>query len=496
MREFPPATAAATFLALTLMLAGAGDPTANAATTVTEALQAPPPAHAPAPRGGPYTPSPIDWRDESIYQIVTDRFFNGDPSNDGVEGSFDPSDGAQNHGGDWAGIEAKLDYIQGLGATALWISPVQTNAYAYYHGYGIRDFYGFAEHFGGLDDLRSVIDEGARPRHVRHPGRHHEPRRRPHRFRDAGVSVVPEPIALHAALAQQRLPADAPFNDLSKFHHHGHIGDYSDPEQILGELFGLDDFRTEDPTVRSELIAAHQWLVEQTDADGFRIDTVKHVELDFWQEFGPAMRSYATGTLGKSDFLMFGEVFDGSPVKNGIYTGTVAGGAFALDSVLWYPMYFTARSVFRDGAPTEWLSFTLADSVHYEPGSTPRNVTFLDNHDNGRFMGFGSSAQGDDAKLRSALTWAHTSMGIPLVYYGTEQEFDGGGDPYNREDMWDGLWDFGPSEGDNFDPTRAALPARPPSQRAAGPRSRRCAAEPRRTWPRRAATGSTRSAAS
>ena len=69
------------------------------------------------------TPSPSDWRDVSIYQIMTDRFFNGDASNDDVEGFFDPAQGDRNHGGDWAGIEQKLDYIAALGATAIWISP-------------------------------------------------------------------------------------------------------------------------------------------------------------------------------------------------------------------------------------------------------------------------------------------------------------------------------------------------------------------------------------
>ena len=85
------------------------------------------------------TPSPDDWRDQSIYQIMTDRFFDGDPSNNAVEGNYDPADGYKIHGGDWAGIEQKLDYIQGLGMTAIWISPVQKNAYGAYHGYHIQD---------------------------------------------------------------------------------------------------------------------------------------------------------------------------------------------------------------------------------------------------------------------------------------------------------------------------------------------------------------------
>lgn len=398
------------------------------------------------------TPSPTDWRDQSVYQIVTDRFFNGDPSNDAAEGFFNPADGAQNHGGDWAGIEQKLDYIAGLGATALWISPVQTNVNAAYHGYSIRDFYGFSAHFGGLADLQSLIAAA----HAR------------------GIYVILDVIANHGGdlidsadpgypafvnpgtyTLRWRTGATAapPFDDLSRYHANGHIDTFVDPNQILGELFGLDDLRTEDPSVRQDLIDAHTWLISQTDADGFRIDTVKHVELDFWQDFGPALRSFAAANLGKTNFFQYGECFDGDPAKNGSYTGTVAGGAFALDSVLWYPMYFTALGVFRDGSPTQWLSNVLADSVEYDPAARPRLLNFLDNHDNGRFMGFGSNAQRDDARARMALAWNHTATGIPLVYYGAEQEFDGGSDPWNREDMWDGAWDFGPSVGDNFDMT-------------------------------------------
>lgn len=404
-------------------------------------------------RAGAGTPSPADWRDVSIYQIVTDRFFNGDPSNDAVEGSFNPADGARNHGGDWSGIEQKLDYIAGLGATAIWISPVQTNAHAAYHGYHIQDFFAFSPHFGGTADLTSLIDAAhARGIYVildviaNHGGD----------LIDSGDSGFPSfenPGTYSLRWRDSGNRAAAPFDDLAMYHNNGSIGDFSDPEQILGELFGLDDLRTEDAGVRADLIAAHQWLIQNTDADGFRVDTVKHVELDFWQEFGPQVRAFAADSVGKSDFFMFGEVFDGSPVENGKFTGTVAGGPFALDSVLWYPMYFTSGGVFRSGDPTQWLSSTLADSTHYEPLSTGRNVNFLDNHDNGRFVGFGSPAQRDDAKLRTALTWQHTSLGIPVVYYGTEQEFDGGADPWNREDMWDGQWDFGPSLGDNFDMT-------------------------------------------
>lgn len=406
-----------------------------------------------APPARAATPSPSDWRDQSVYQILTDRFFDGNPANNASEGSYDPADGAKIHGGDWAGIEQKLDYIQALGATAIWISPVQKNAYAAYHGYHIQDFYTVAAHFGGMGALRSLVASAhARGMYVildviaNHGGDlidsadpdypdFHDPGDYVLRWRNAGNKAAP------------------PFNDLARYHNNGGIDAWIDPNQILGELFGLDDFRTEDAAVRQDLIAAHTWLIDTTDADGFRIDTVKHVELSFWQEFGPAIRAYAADSLGKGSFFQFGEIFDCSSAYAGKYTGTEGGGPFALDAVLWYPMYCAAKPVFRDGQPTSWLSGAYADSLDYDPSARGRLVAFLDNHDVDRFMAFGSNAERDEAKAKVALVWLHTSLGVPCVYYGTEQEFDGGGDPYNREDMWSGSWNFGPSDGDNFDMT-------------------------------------------
>ncbi len=395
-------------------------------------------------------PSPADWRDQSIYQILTDRFFDGDPANNNADGAYVPSDGAKTHGGDWAGIEAKLDYIQGLGATTLWISPVQSNANGAYHGYHIQDFYGFAAQFGGFSALRSLIDEAhARGMYVildviaNHGGDliHSN---------DPGWPSFEDPGTYNLVWRNGGDKAAPPFDSLSWYHNNGEVSNWNDPEQILGEIFGLDDFRTEVPAIRDALIAAHQQLIDTTDADGFRIDTVKHVELDFWQEFGPGLHDFASDTLSKSDFFMYGEVFSGSAFENGKYTGTQAGGPFALDATLWFPMHFTTTGVFRDGGNTNDLSGVYGDSTFYDPTARERLVKFLDNHDVGRFMGFGSNADRDEARSKIAQAWLYTSIGIPCLYYGTEQEFDGGGDPWNREDMWDGLWDFGPSEGDNF----------------------------------------------
>ncbi len=238
-------------------------------------------------------------------------------------------------------------------------------------------------------------------------------------------------------------------DNLAKFHAHGNISNFTDPEQVVGELFGLDDLKTEDAAVQNELILASQWLIENTDCDGYRIDTVKHVEMSFWNTWAPAVHAHAI-SRGKDRFFLFGEVFDGDDAKNGSYTGTVSGGNYKLDAVLHYPMYNTTNGVFGFDNPPSEISSRYAQLGLYDATTREQLVTFLDNHDNSRFLGFGIANQ-DESRLRAALGWQLTSRGVPCVYYGTEQEFDGGSDPYNREDMWDGAWDFGPSDFDNFD---------------------------------------------
>lgn len=404
---------------------------------------------APAARAGGFTPSPDDWRDVVIYQIVTDRFENGDPSNDAVEGAYAPSDGFRIHGGDFAGIEQRLDYLVNLGVNAIWISPVPLNVNAEYHGYAARDLYAIAPHFGSLAELQSMVDAAhARGIYVimdfvvNHMGD----------LIDSGQGGYPDFRYPGTYTLRWRNPSKrffGVFDDLSMFHAHGHVQNFTDPDQILGELFGLDDLKTELPAVQAELAAAAQWLIANTDCDGFRLDTVKHVDMGFWDAWSPMVHGYAAG-IGKDAFFLFGEVFDGDDAKNGSYTGTVSGGNYKLDSVLHFPMYFTTTGVFGFDNTPQWISDRYAALGAYDSTSRERLVTFLDNHDNARFLSFGIANQ-DEGKLRTGLGWLLTSRGVPAIYYGTEQEFDGGGDPYNREDMWDGAWDFGPSDGDNFD---------------------------------------------
>ena len=402
------------------------------------------------------------WQHQSIYQIITDRFYDGDPSNNDADGNFDPAGhrGTSVHGGDFKGIEDKLDYIKSLGATAIWISPVVLNARGEFHGYAGRDFYKVDPHWGSLADLQHLV-RAAHERGilviddivVNHGGD----------LIDSGDPGYPNfkypPDGYHLRYRNPDRQYPPPFNlspenpSLTNlFHNNGWIQDYDDQTQLeLGELDGLDDFRTETPYVRTQMIKIYEYWIQEAGFDAFRIDTVKHVEMGFWREWCPAIHAFAAAH-GKPDFFMFGEVPHPSDAKVGSYTGMMGGGPFKLDSVLDYTLYFKINSIFARAAasPRELIEHYNAVAANYDPAAQNQLVTFLDNHDQPRFL---SVPGATIARLKVALVFLYTARGIPCLYYGTEQGFNGGKDPWDREDMFAGQFEWGPSRGDNFNMT-------------------------------------------
>jgi glycosidase len=408
------------------------------------------------------------WQAQSIYQIITDRFYDGDPANNNADGNFNASNSRSVHGGDFKGIEQKLDYIKALGATAIWISPVVVNANGEFHGYAGRDFYRVDPHWGSLPDLQHftqaahargllVIDDII----VNHGGDLIN-------SSDSGYGTfVYPPSGYTLKYRSGSKTFAAPFdiynstynasnNQLTNlFHNNGTIQDYGVTTQVtLGELSGLDDFRTESPYVRSNMAAIYQYWIQQAGFDGYRIDTTKHVELGFWQAWCPPVHAFAA-TNGRPNFFMFGEVFDGNEALCGSFTGTQSGGAFLMDSVLDYPLFFTVNSVFATatGNTKQIESHYNQIGANYDPAAQMRLVTFLDNHDQPRFLSSGN-ANGNTDRLQVALTFLYTSRGIPCLYYGTEQAFKGGNDPNDREDMFAGQFkDAGMAGMDSFNMT-------------------------------------------
>ncbi len=429
-----------------------------------------------------------DWRDEVIYQLIVDRFADGDVNNDF---NVAPGNLGKYQGGDWKGVVDHLDYLQALGITTLWISPVVQNVDSDadidgYHGYWQQDLTQVNAHFGDLASLRSMVaavhDRGMKVvldivcNHmgqvffydINHNGRpddyvngsggpddpivqvsEYDPPWTPGGvlgFSQEGSSGRAPILFLDDPSINRIPPMPSVLASAAAYHGMGHIENFNDVAQrTLGDFTGgLKDLATELPAVRAALIDSFATWVEKVDFDGYRIDTIKHVESDFWPVFAAATRKRLAAE-NKTNFLMFGEAFDGNDQLIGSYT--LPG---ALDSVFYFSQHFTAfGNVFENAYDATLAQGTAQIQQLWEQrpanyGTTPQPggigiaptkalVNFIDNHDVPRFL---FASNGDVGALRNALSLLYTEDGIPNLYYGTEQDFSGGNDPANREVLW------------------------------------------------------------
>lgn len=454
------------------------------------ACLAPPPDAQPAPLATHVD----DWRDEVIYQVLVDRFANGDVNND-----FGAAPGhlSRYQGGDWRGLEGRLDYLEALGVTTLWISPVVKNVetdadFDGYHGYWAQDLTEANPHFGDVSELRSLV-RAAHARKMKvvldivtnHMGQvffydqnlngkpdvyiggsgSTSPVTRSTEFDPdwdpRGVQVFTSlgvggraPLTFFDEPAISRVrPKPEVLGTAAAYHGFGRTLDYEHPDQLLRGDFpgGLKDVATENPEVREAMVDAYARWAELVDLDGFRIDTVKHVEHEFWQVFAKGVRE-RLAAQGKARFLMFGEAFDGRDPLLGSFTAPGE-----LDSVFNFSQKFqvygavfeqahdanrqrgtTAIAASWADRAVNWSATPQPLGIGVAPAKVP--VNFLDNHDVPRFL---FNAKGDVAALRNALTLLFTQEGLPCLYYGTEQDFDGGNDPANREVLWTRGFDTG-----------------------------------------------------
>ena len=427
--------------------------------------------------------------DERIYNAMTDRFYNGDPSNDtgGVAGDrlangFDPTSKAFYNGGDLAGLTSKLDYIKTLGQTAIWITPpmyndwVQTlgdSSTAYYHGYWITKFDVIDPHVGTTEEMKELVKQ-AHARGIKvyfdivvnHTGdviQYKEGQGLPYRdktsypYKDASGKVFNDrdyaasntfptmnpntsypytPYFPNASDATAKSPAW--LNDLNMYHNRGETT-FTGENSYYGDFFGLDDVFTERPEVRQGFIDIFTKWIADYDIDGYRIDTTRHVNMEFWQAFMDGVLTYARAN-GKPDFYMFGEAATGDPVELSSYT---TDGKY--QSVLDFTFQETARKFVSEGGPaTDMKTFFQTDDMFIDHDSNAYQLpTFVDNHDRGRINWF---IQSDNPGISEAETLrrselAHDLMyfsrGNPVVYYGDEQGFVGdGNDQDARETMF------------------------------------------------------------
>lgn len=189
---------------------------------------------------------------------------------------------------------------------------------------------------------------------------------------------------------------------------------YSDQNSVENcWIANLPDINTQSSDIRSTYQQWIKWLISEYGFDGVRIDTVKHVEKDYWPGFSSAAGVYTIG-----------EVFDGNP-------DYVAGYANLMSGLLNYPVYYPMNNFYQQKGSSQALvdMFNQVSSLFPDPAALG---SFLDNHDNARWL----NSKNDLSLLKNALAYVILARGVPIVYYGTEQAYAGGNDPANREDLW------------------------------------------------------------
>ncbi|MGX4692562.1 pullulanase-type alpha-1,6-glucosidase [Streptomyces sp. JNUCC 63] len=428
-----------------------------------------------------------DLTREQFYFVLPDRFANGDTSNDkgGLTGSrlatgYDPTDKGFYQGGDLKGLTSRLDYIKGLGTTAIWLAPIFKNqpvqgagkdASAGYHGYWITDFTQVDPHFGTNKDLSTLISKahakgmkvffdvitnhtadvidyeggshtylskGAFP-YLTKDGRP---------FDDAdhadGTKKFPAvdkdsfPYTPAVPAAKKNLKVPSWLNDPTMYHNRGD-STYAGENSTYGDFSGLDDLWTERPEVVSGMEKIYQRWVKDFGVDGFRIDTVKHVDMEFWTQWATALDKYAA-QHGRKNFFMFGEVYSADTSVNAPY---VTQGR--LDATLDFPFQDAARAYASQGGSAKKLASVFGDDYKYttDKANAYEQVTFLGNHDMGRIGYFleQDNPKATDAEILRKDELANELMflsrGNPVVYYGDEQGFTGsGGDKDARQTMF------------------------------------------------------------
>lgn len=433
---------------------------------------------------------------EVIYFVLPDRFDNGDPGNDrgGLAGDrlvtgYDPTHKGFYHGGDLKGLTRKLDYIQGMGITAIWFAPVFKNKpvqgpkgdeSAGYHGYWITDFTTIDPHFGTEAEFKGFVD-AAHARGIkvymdiivnhtadviqyREAGDYSYRSKADFPFSRrggvAGAPINPGFLGDHrpgpanwAKLAdpsfaytpfvptgEERVKVPAWLNDPTYYHNRGN-SNWVGESALYGDFVGLDDLATEHPRVVSGMIAIYSSWIDRFGIDGFRIDTAKHVNAEFWQAFIPAMQARAKAK-GIPNFHIFAEVATGDPDP-----ALLARWSHIANLTAPIDMAFAAAAqrAVSGKAGTEVLARMFEDDPIYKGGEKAalRLPTFLGNHDFGRFSMFVKQANPgisqDELLARTMLGHAMmlTLRGVPTIYSGDEQGFvSDGNDQLAREDMF------------------------------------------------------------
>lgn len=427
---------------------------------------------------------------QTIYILMPDRFANGTTANDtgGIPGGpeqhgYDPTRTGYFQGGDFPGLISKLDYIAGLNVTTIWTTPpfknnpVQSGS-AGYHGYWINDFLHLDPHFGTDADYRTFVSQ-AHARGLRvyldivvnHTGDVIQNSTGKYSYidtqttptRDASGRAFDERAVAYNGLGPDTFPAlDAKssfarppvvppalqhiknpewLNDPTLYHNRGN-STFAGESATRGDFGGLDDLFTEHPrVVRGFIDIFGHWL--EQGVDGFRIDTMRHVNAAFWQAFNPAMRAKAR-TLGRPDFFQFGEVMQ--EAIDVAHLAEFSTGTMAADATTDFSFAGAARKFISQGGPAASLADFFARDDYYtdHDSNAHTSVTLLGNYDIGRW-GYFLSQDNPGASLDQLADLARLGHGLmylvrgmPVLHYGDEQGMIGAGgwDQQARETMF------------------------------------------------------------
>ncbi|KAK4673514.1 hypothetical protein QC763_112690 [Podospora pseudopauciseta] len=346
--------------------------------------------------------SAAEWRKQSIYQVVTDRFARTDLS------TTAPCDTTHQVycGGTWRGLISKLDYIQGMGFTAVWISPVvkqidgNSRDGSSYHGYWAKDIWALNPAFGNEDDLKAL----SAALHAR------------------GMYLMVDIVTNHMAHMGCANCVDygalSPFSSSSYYHPPCWINYNSQTsvEQCWqgSDTVSLPDLRTSDPNVRRIWNEWISHLVSTYSIDGLRVDSAKHVETSFWSGFNAAAGVYLTGEVYHGDALYV------APYQN------------YMDGVLDYPSYYYILRAFQSTSGSISALVAGLDTIKGVAKDLSLWGSFLENHDVERFASFTK----DMALAKNGIAVTMLKDGIPIIYQGQEQHYAGTGTPNNREAVW------------------------------------------------------------
>ena len=415
------------------------------------------------------------------YFVMVDRFDNGNPQNDrgGMVGDssvtgFDPSNPGFFHGGDLAGLKSRLDYIASLGFTAIWITPVArqvplspSGESAAYHGYWGAGFDQVDPRFGTMEEMKDfvstahskglkvfldvVVNHTGDLISYKEGGAFRSLADYPYKTRDGKkfnsskvansesfptISNLDTVVSFPKTVIINTKIRKSPewLNDPRNYHNRGEFSS-SGEASTYGDFYGLDDLFTESPAVAEGWIEVFRDWIKEVGIDGFRLDTFKHVNPEFWQDFLPAMRMVAK-EQGKSYFPMWGEIYDSDPGRIAEWIKRTT-----LSEALDFPVQGAIVGyVIEENARPLAEAFD-GDDLYITPTSdASKNGTFLGNHDMGRIGGFIYNRFKDPAIALKKLAIAHALLyslrGNPIVYYGDEFGLIGGRDKAARQSLF------------------------------------------------------------